>query len=130
MQSMPKTMRAIRIANPGPDYRLEMAEEPRPVAGPGEVLIRVVAAGVNRADLLQAQGRYPPPQGASPVLGMEVAGVIVECAHDVKELKGGDQVCALVTGGGYAEFCTASAACVLRVPSGVELLHAAALPEA
>src|ERR1700731_1690465 len=123
-------MRALRVANPGPDYRLEIAEEPRPLAGPGEVLIRVAAACVNRADLLQAQGRYPPPSGASSVLGMEVAGVIVECAHDVKALKVGDQVCALVTGGGYAEFSAASAQCVLAVPHGLELLDAAALPEA
>jgi NADPH2:quinone reductase len=123
-------MRAIHVENPGRDYRLEIAEELRPVPGPGEVLIKVAAAGVNRADLLQAQGRYPPPNGASPILGLEVSGEIVECGTDVSELRPGDKVCALLAGGGYAEFCSAPAACVLPVPDGVELSKAAALPEA
>ena len=123
-------MRAIRIENPGPDYRLSVADEPQPAPGQGEILIKVVGAGLNRADLLQAQGRYPPPKGASPILGMEIAGEIVECAPDVRDLQVGDKVCALVAGGGYAEFCTASARCVLPLPQHIELLHAAALPEA
>ena len=123
-------MHAIRIANRGPDYRLEIAEESRPVPGPDEVLIKVAAAGVNRADLLQARGRYPPPKGASPILGLEVSGEVVECGAEVSELKPGEKICALLAGGGYAQFCSASASCVLPVPSGVERLHAAALPEA
>ena len=127
---MAETMRAIRIADSGPQYRLEATQEPRPVPGPGEVLIEVAAAGINRADLLQAQGRYPPPKGASPILGLEVSGKIVECGADVSGLTPGDKVCALLAGGGYAEFCCASAACVLPVPAGIEIVHAAALPEA
>jgi putative PIG3 family NAD(P)H quinone oxidoreductase len=123
-------MRAIQVENPGPDYRLTICEAPQPTPSAGEVLIKVAGAGLNRADLLQAQGRYPPPKGASPILGMEVAGEIVECGSDVDGLKPGDSVCALVTGGGYAEYCAASARCVLPVPDGLELLRAAGLPEA
>ena len=85
-------MHAIRIANRGPDYRLEIAEESRPVPGPDEVLIKVAAAGVNRADLLQARGRYPPPKGASPILGLEVSGEVVECGAEVSELKPGEKI--------------------------------------
>jgi NADPH2:quinone reductase len=123
-------MRAIQVENPGPDYRLVVAETPEPVLQGGEVLIKVAGAGLNRADLLQAKGLYPPPKGASPILGMEISGEIIECATDVREFKIGDKVCALVAGGGYAEFCTASQRCVLPVPRGMDLLHAAALPEA
>lgn len=123
-------MRAIQVENPGPDYRLTVGEVPQPAPCAGEVLIKVAGAGLNRADLLQAKGQYPPPQGASPILGMEIAGKIVERAADVREFGVGDEVCALVPGGGYAEFCTASARCLLPLPKGVELAHAAALPEA
>jgi putative PIG3 family NAD(P)H quinone oxidoreductase len=123
-------MRAIEVENPGRDYRLKIADAPRPAAAAGEVLIRVAGAGLNRADLLQAQGRYPPPKGASPVLGMEVSGEIVECTSGVDLLAVGDRVCALVTGGGYAEYCAASAQCVLPVPDRMELIPAAGLPEA
>jgi NADPH2:quinone reductase len=94
------------------------------------VLISVAGAGLNRADLLQAQGRYPPPKGASPILGMEVAGEVIECAAGSEEFQNGDTVCALVAGGGYAEFCSAPVGCILPVPPGMQLLHAAALPEA
>lgn len=122
-------MRAIRIENPGPDYRLVLDKTERPVPGSGEVLIRVAAAGVNRADLLQAQGRYPPPAGASPILGMEVAGEIVECDAQVTDCRVGDSVCALLPGGGYAEFCVAQPTSLLPVPKGVAVRDAAALPE-
>ena len=123
-------MRAIQVENPGPEYRLIVGDAPRPVPVTGEVLIKVAGAGLNRADLLQAKGLYPPPPGASPILGMEVAGEIVECTADDSEFKVGDKVCALVPGGGYAELCTASARCLLPLPQNIELLDGAALPEA
>ena len=123
-------MRAIQVETPGPQYQLAIGEAPRPVPGAAEVLIKVAGAGLNRADLLQAKGQYPPPQSASPILGMEIAGEVMERAADVHEFNIGERVCALVTGGGYAEFCTASARCVLPLPAGIELLHGAALPEA
>ena len=123
-------MRAIRIDDPGPDYRLEIEDVPQPVAGPGEVVIRVEAAGVNRADLLQAQGRYPPPKGASAIPGLEVAGRIAERGKNAGAFAIGDTVCALLAGGGYAEYCTAPEGSVLPVPEGVDTRDAAALPEA
>lgn len=123
-------MRAIQIENSGPEYRLEIAMVARPEPAGGEVLIRVAGAGVNRADLLQAQGRYPPPKGASAILGLEVAGEIAECGPEAGEFRPGDKVCALLAGGGYAEYCTAPAGSVLRAPAGIETVQAAALPEA
>lgn len=123
-------MRTVQVEKPGPEYRLTIGQAPRPEPRAGEVLIRVAAAGLNRADLLQAKGQYPPPQGASPILGMDIAGEIVERAEDVHDFDVGDTVCALVTGGGYAEFCTASTRCVLPLPGGLQPLQAAALPEA
>ena len=125
----PDTMRAISVENPGPAYRLKLDEVPRPAAGHGEVLIEVAAAGVNRADLAQAAGRYPPPKGASPILGLEVSGKIVELGADVEAFRTGDSVCALLAGGGYAEYCVAPAGSLLPVPQGMEITHAAALPE-
>lgn len=96
---------------------------------PGEVLIRVAAAGVNRADLLQAAGLYPPPPGASETIGLEVSGTVAAVADDVEDWVVGQQVCALLAGGGYAEFVTVPAAQVLPVPAGVDLIDAAGLPE-
>ena len=122
-------MRAIRVENPGPGYQLTVADIPRPVPGPGNVLIKVAAAGLNRADIAQAMGQYPPPPGAPETLGMEVSGEIVELGQDVKNLRVGDKVCALVPGGGYAEYCVASSGCVLPVPAGVGVVDAAGLPE-
>jgi NADPH:quinone reductase len=127
---MSNMMHAIKIENPGPDYRLVLETTERPAAGPGEVLIRVAAAGINRADLLQGQGRYPPPAGASPILGMEVSGEIAACGTGTKEFGAGQKVCALVAGGGYAEYCSAPAGSVLPVPEGLEVVEAAGLPEA
>jgi putative PIG3 family NAD(P)H quinone oxidoreductase len=98
--------------------------------GPGEVLIKVSSAGVNRADLLQAAGQYPPPPGASEILGMEVSGVIAEIAPAVTDWAVGQEVCALLAGGGYAEYVAVPAGQVMPVPDGVELHQAAALPEA
>ncbi|HEY4115835.1 MAG TPA: NAD(P)H-quinone oxidoreductase [Rhizomicrobium sp.] len=122
-------MKAIRIDNPGPDYRLVLGDAPKPDVKPGEVLIKVAAAGLNHADLAQAQGRYPPPPGASEILGMEVSGTIAELGEGITGWQAGDEVCALVAGGGYAEFCAAPAECVLGVPRGVSLVDAAGLPE-
>jgi len=122
-------MKAIRIENPGPDSRLVLADAPRPAPVKGEVLIRVAAAGVNHADLAQAQGRYPPPPGASDILGLEVSGEIAALGEGVSGFEIGQNVCALLAGGGYAEFCTAPVECVLPVPNGVSLRDAAALPE-
>jgi len=122
-------MKAIRIENPGPDYRLTVAEARQPQAGPREVLIKVAAAGVNHADLAQAQGRYPPPAGASEILGMEVSGEITALGEHAEGFAVGQSVCALLAGGGYAEFCAAPVECILPVPKGIDLVAAAALPE-
>ena len=123
-------MNAVRIENPGPAYALALAgsEKPRPRAG--EVLVKVVAAGVNRADLLQAMGLYPPPPGASLTPGLELSGEIAALGDGVVNHKLGDQVCALVAGGGYAEYAVAPVQCVLPIPKGVDLVEAAGLPEA
>jgi NADPH2:quinone reductase len=123
-------MRAIRIENPGADYRLVVEDVARPVPDAGEVLIRVAAAGLNRADILQAEGRYPPPPGASPIPGLEVSGEIVDCGTSAGDWRPGDTVCALLAGGGYAEFCTAPAQSLLAVPHRIDTTEAAALPEA
>lgn len=110
---------------------LEMDEADTPTPGDGEVLIRVAAAGVNRADLHQRQGHYPPPPGASEILGLEVAGEIAARGSGAEERwKVGDKLCALVAGGGYAEYCVAHSGCCLPVPEGMELAAAASLPEA
>jgi len=122
-------MKAIAVENPGPSYVLTLAEVEKPVAGPGEVLIKVAAAGLNHADMAQAKGMYPPPPGASPILGMEVSGIVEALGDGVSNCEIGDAVCALLPGGGYAEYAVASALCVLPVPSGVSLVDAAALPE-
>ncbi|BCO97477.1 NAD(P)H quinone oxidoreductase [Mycobacterium intracellulare] len=98
-------------------------------ARPGEVVVQVAAAGVNRADVLQAAGKYPPPPGASEIIGMEVSGVITEVGDGVTEWSAGQEVCALLAGGGYAEYVAVSAGQVLPIPSGVDLVDAAGLPE-
>ena len=103
---------------------------PPPVPGPGEVLVRVRAAGINRADLMQRAGRYPPPAGVTDRLGLEVSGVVAAVGAGVDAWTEGDRVCALTDGGGYAELVVVPARQVLRVPAGVDLLDAAALPEA
>src|SRR5436305_12023040 len=115
-------MKAIRVENPGPDYRLAVGDAPLPQLGNREVLIRVAAAGVNHADLAQAQGRYPPPAGASEILGMEVSGEIVGSGEHAEGFEPGQPVCALLAGGGYAEFCAASIECVLPIPAGIDLV--------
>jgi putative PIG3 family NAD(P)H quinone oxidoreductase len=117
------------IAAAAPDL-LTWEDVPDVPPGNGEVLIKVSAAGVNRADLLQAAGKYPPPPGASKILGLEVSGVIAEVGEGVGQWQVGQQVCALLAGGGYAEFVTVPASQVMPVPTAVELHQAAALPEA
>lgn len=123
-------MKAITITEPGGPEVLRLAEVPDPVPGPGEVLIEVAASGVNRADLLQRQGFYPPPPGAPPYPGMECSGRIGALGDGVTGWRTGDEVCALLAGGGYAERVTVPATQLLPVPSGVTLTAAAALPEA
>lgn len=122
-------MRAIEIIPDNSGTRLQLSESNCPAPLANQLLIKVAAAGVNRPDLLQRQGVYPPPNGASAVLGLEVAGSIVEIGLDVKHYQIGDQVCALVTGGGYAEYCLASEECCLPIPQGLSFIEAAALPE-
>lgn len=112
----------------GPEV-LGPREAPKPSSAPGEVVIRVEAAGVNRADLLQRMGRYPIPPGASPTMGLEVAGEIAELGEGVDSFVVGDKVCALTNGGGYAEYCAVPAGQTLHIPAGMDAVHAAALPE-
>jgi NADPH2:quinone reductase len=123
-------MKAVHIENPGQDYRLVVKSLSPPEPGPGEVLIAVKAAGLNNADLLQARGKYPPPPGASPILGMEVSGVIAALGANAAPWKIGDAVCALLPGGGYSEYALADAGSVLPVPGTIDLVEAAGLPEA
>ena len=126
---IPKTMRYISHgAGGGPDV-LRVAEGPVPAIGPREVLIQVHFAGINGPDLLQRLGQYPPPPGASPILGLEVAGRVAAVGEEVIAWKVGDEVCALTPGGGYAEFCRTDASHCLPVPRGVDLAAAAAIPE-
>ena len=123
-------MRAIQIiGGAGPAEALASVELPDPEPGPGEVRVRVAAAGVNRPDLLQRQGLYPPPPGAGPILGLEAAGEIDRLGEGVQGWRLGDRVCALLGGGGYAEFAVADARHLLPVPEGLDLVRAAALPE-
>ena len=126
---MPADAVVVEIAAPGPPEVLRPARRPVVPPGPGEVLIRVAAAGVNRPDVLQRQGHYPPPPGASDIPGLEVAGEVAAVGDRVTEWRPGDAVCALVAGGGYAEYCVAPAPQCLRVPKGLTAIEAAALPE-
>ena len=122
-------MTAIEVAIPGGPEALKPTQRPKPVVEAGEVLIEVAAAGINRPDVLQRKGHYDPPPGASDIPGLEVAGRIVAVADDVTAFKAGDRVCALVSGGGYAEYCAAPALQCLPIPEGFTAVQAAALPE-
>ncbi len=128
-ETLPATMTAIEIAEPGGPEVLKSTERPLPEPGAGEVLVRVAAAGVNRPDVFQRQGSYPPPPGASDIPGLEVAGEIVALGPGVEGWRQGDTACALVTGGGYAEYCPAPTAQLLPYPKGYDAVRAAALPE-
>jgi putative PIG3 family NAD(P)H quinone oxidoreductase len=122
-------MTAVEIVKPGGPEVLVPTERPMPSPGPGEVLIKVAAAGVNRPDAMQRAGHYPPPPGASDIPGLEVAGTIAGVGSEVGEWRTGERVCALVAGGGYAEYCVAPAPQCLPIPAGVDFEHAAAIPE-
>jgi putative PIG3 family NAD(P)H quinone oxidoreductase len=128
-KSPPVTMRYIAAREPGPPDVLALAEGPVPQPRPGEVLIEVSHAGVNRPDCLQRAGAYPPPPDASPIIGLEVAGRIVARGDGVRGWHVGDHVCALTPGGGYAEYCTTPASFCLPIPSSLTALEAASLPE-
>jgi NADPH2:quinone reductase len=129
MPSLPPTMRAVAITSPGGPDVLKLAQVPTPRPGPGQVLVRVAAAGVNRPDVAQRQGVYPPPLGHSPLPGLEIAGEVVEAGAQTTRWKAGDKVCALVNGGGYAEYCIAEETSALPIPAGFDMVRAAALPE-
>lgn len=127
--ALPTTMQCVEISTPGGPEVLKPAERPVPQPKPGEVLIRVEAAGVNRPDVAQRAGAYPPPPDASDLPGLEVAGDVAAVGDGVTTLSVGDRVCALTPGGGYAEYCTTPAAHCLAWPAGADAISAAALPE-
>ncbi len=129
IETLPQTMEAAGFDAPGGPEVLRIERLPVPVPGPGEVLVRVAFAGVNRPDVIQRQGFYPPPPGASPIPGLEISGDVVALGEGVQPELLGQQVCALVSGGGYAEYCLAHAEHCLPVPTGLPLDMAAALPE-
>lgn len=127
--SIPATCLCIEVSKPGGPEVLRAASRGTPRPAAGEVLIKVAAAGINRPDVMQRQGLYAPPPGASDIPGLEVAGEIVQIGASVSEWKTGDQVCALVAGGGYAQYCVAPAGQCLPVPRGLSMIEAASLPE-
>ncbi len=129
MADLPETMKAIAIREPGGPEVLEPREIATPAPGQGEILIKVAAAGVNRPDTIQRMGLYPPPPGAPETPGLEVAGEVVATGPGVTLWRTGDRVCALVGGGGYAEYCLSHEAHALPVPKGLSMTEAAALPE-
>lgn len=126
---IPQRMRAIDIQGFGGPEVLTCASRPVPEPGKGEILIRVAAAGVNRPDILQRRGFYPSPTGAPDIPGLEIAGEVVATAEGTRRYSAGDRVCALVAGGGYAEYCTVHAGNALPIPQGLSMAEAAALPE-
>jgi putative PIG3 family NAD(P)H quinone oxidoreductase len=124
-------MRAVLVESPGGIDQLLVGEIEKPTIGKEEILIRVRAAGVNRADLMQREGKYPPPPGESPILGLEVAGTVEQVGEKTKErFRVGDRVCALLGGGGYAEYAAVHADCAFPIPHGLTFVEAAAIPEA
>jgi putative PIG3 family NAD(P)H quinone oxidoreductase len=129
MSDIPASMTAIEIGTPGPPESLRPVSRPVPAAGPGEVLIRVAAAGVNRPDVLQRKGAYPPPKGVTDIPGLEVAGEVVRAGAGVADPAVGARVCALLAGGGYAEYVAAPAAQCLPIPDALSMEEAAVLPE-
>ena len=127
--SIPQTMSYVHASGPGAPEVLGIATGPVPSPKADELLIRVEAAGINRPDVLQRQGSYPPPPGASPVLGLEVAGEVVAAGPDASGFSVGDKVCGLANGGGYAEFCAVPAAQCLPWPKGYSAVQAGTTPE-
>ena len=128
--SIPARMTVIEVRAIGPSSNLVSGERPVPSPDADEVLVKVAAAGVNRADAMQRVGDYPPPPGASDLLGLEISGEVVDLGSNVSDWTIGDKVCALVSGGGYAQYCTVPALLCLPIPEGIDLVDAAALPEA
>jgi NADPH2:quinone reductase len=126
---LPKSMTCIAIREPGGPDVLVASEQPLPSPGEGEILVKVIAAGVNRPDVMQRQGHYPPPKGATEIPGLEIAGEVVELGRGAKRWKQGDKVMALVVGGGYAEYCLAFETHALPVPANLSMVEAAAIPE-
>jgi putative PIG3 family NAD(P)H quinone oxidoreductase len=126
---LPKSMTCIAISEPGGPDVLVAREQPLPSPGEGEILVKVIAAGVNRPDVMQRQGHYPPPKGATEIPGLEIAGEVVELGRGTKRWKQGDKVMALVVGGGYAEYCLAFETHALPVPTNLSMVEAAAIPE-
>jgi putative PIG3 family NAD(P)H quinone oxidoreductase len=129
MTSIPARMTAIVITTPGGPEVLVPREQPVPAPGEGEILVKVAAAGVNRPDIMQRLGLYPPPAGATDILGLEMAGEVAACGAGVSRWKPGDRVAALVIGGGYAEYCVAHESHALPIPAGLSMAQAAAVPE-
>ncbi|MDB5363976.1 MAG: NAD(P)H-quinone oxidoreductase [Rhodospirillales bacterium] len=129
MPALPQTMTAIEISTPGGPEVLVPVTRPVPQPGPGEVVIKVAAAGVNRPDVFQRMGDYAPPPGASDLPGLEIAGTVAAVGFGAHHINVGDPVCALVTGGGYAEYCAAPALQCLPIPAGLSFEEAAAIPE-
>jgi len=129
MAGLPTTMTAIAIKAPGGPDMLIPEQRPVPQAAAGEVLVKVAAAGVNRPDVMQRKGQYPPPKGATDIPGLEIAGRVVALGSDVRRWRLGDEVMALVVGGGYAQYCPTHETHALPVPAGVTLVEAAAIPE-
>ena len=129
MAALPQAMTAIEISEPGGPDVLKPKMLPLPTPGPGQMLVKVSAAGVNRPDVAQRAGSYPPPPGASPLPGLEIAGEVVAVGNGVTRWRGGESVCALVNGGGYAEYAIAEETATLPIPAGLDLVHAAAIPE-
>ena len=129
MSTLPSRMIVIAIRAPGGPEMLVPQERPVPTPGPGEILVKVAAAGVNRPDVRQRQGTYPPPKGATDIPGLEVAGEVVALGAGAQRFKLGDKVCALVVGGGYAQYCVAHETHALPAPPSLSMVEAAAIPE-
>jgi NADPH2:quinone reductase len=129
IRQVPEDMMVVEIAAAGGPEQLKLARRATPRPGRSEVLVRVVAAGVNGLDILQRRGLYPPPPGGSDIPGLEVAGEVVACGNDVLSIEIGDQVAALLSGGGYAAYAVAAAPLCLPIPAGLSVVEAAALPE-
>ncbi|SNB77951.1 MULTISPECIES: NAD(P)H-quinone oxidoreductase [unclassified Agrobacterium] len=128
-KTLPENMRFIDLPSHGGPEVMQLSQAPLPKPAKGEILVKVEAAGVNRPDVAQRQGAYPPPRDASPILGLEIAGDVVALGEGVDEFKLGDKVCALANGGAYAEYCTVPAGQALPFPRGYDAIKAAALPE-
>lgn len=128
-EQISSTMRVIEIAAAGGPEVLRVGERPVPEPGDGEVLVKVGAAGINRPDLMQRLGLYPPPPGAPDIPGLEIAGTVAALGPDASSVQEGEAVCALVAGGGYADYCLASASLCLPIPEGLSVVQAAAIPE-